>query len=224
MFDRLETIHPMIVHFPIVLIIGSLAAFAAYAATRREFFVQAGSWTVTLGAVASAAAVIAGKVAEAHASHNAEAHVILERLHEPLGYTVLVLTAGLTIWGFASRWKFRGANLAAFLCALTLTAIVTAATGHYGATMVYEHGMGVNPAVLKPSAHGHDHDSQGSHEAMPKRLNGSGSHAHEQRQGASHNHSESGDLESAPHDNENSNSSPNHEDQDHSHSGHEHEH
>lgn len=214
MFDRLETIHPMIVHFPIVLIIGSLAAYAAYAATRREFFALAGAWTVPLGAVASAAAVIAGKVAEAHASHNAEAHVILERLHKPLGYTVLVLTAVLTIWGFVSRWKFQGANLAAFLCALILTTILTAATGHYGATMVYEHGMGVNPAVLKPSAHEHDRDSHKSHESMRRRMNGSNGHAHERRQGASHNHSESGDHESAPHDNRMSNPSSNHEDQD----------
>ena len=157
MYDRPEIFHPMLVHFPIALIIGSFAAMAAYAATRNEFFSRVGAWTVTLGAVAAVAAGIAGKVAEANATHTEEAHEILKNFHEPLAYAVIGLTVLLSFWGFACKWKFKGVNLAAYILVLGLAVGAAGLTGHFGARMVYEEGMGINPKVLKPAIHEHHH-------------------------------------------------------------------
>lgn len=169
---RPEIYHPMIVHFPIALAFLSTLLYILYIATRREFYLQAVSWSVPLGALSAAVAVAAGKIAERSAVHNEAAHEILVKYHQPLGFAVLAALLLLTAWGFAVRWKFSGANLAAYAAALLLTAALVAATGHYGGAIVYEHGMGVRPALLKESRHTHpsggghheDHNEDKEHE------------------------------------------------------------
>lgn len=163
---RPEMLHPMIVHFPIALIIVALGAFIVYAISKKEFFSRVGAWTITLGALSAAVAVAAGFVAEANAPHNDAAHEILEKFHQPLGLAVLALSVFLVLWGFAMKWRISGGKLIAYIAILFTTVVVLGFIGHYGAMMVYEHGMGVNPEVLRPMVHEHSggdehHDSHG---------------------------------------------------------------
>jgi uncharacterized membrane protein len=211
----------MIVHFPIVLLIVSFLAYAAWVIWNKGFFHSAFRWSLTLGVLAAAAAVGTGLIAEDNAAHSDAAHAILTSYHKPLALTVSGLAIVLLIWALASKWSFKGILKYLYLVVFAATIGLLAATGHFGATLVYEHGMGVNKDVLKPLEHQHGdgagdnhHLDGGMHDEDEMPMHDSEHHMMDEEEmhhdGQEHHH-EDGEEESGSQD-----------ELQHDHSGHEH--
>lgn len=151
----LSHVHPMLVHFPIVLLL--LAAVLDLIAVARgedlaggQFAARAAVWAIGLGALGAVAAVVFGDVALDHAIDRGFPVAPLEQ-HEELGMTTMWIFLGLAALRLAALWRhvplggWRGKALALASVAgvgLLLT------TAYFGGVLVYD--LGVNVASLKP--------------------------------------------------------------------------
>jgi len=152
-------LHPMIIHFPIALIIiGFLSDFVG-AATKRQFFTNAGLYLIALGSLGTLAAYISGNIAgdgvteigalgaalEAHES--AATLALWSVIIVAILRVILALTKQMVGW---KQWV---------MVALLAVGVGTVSrAGYYGGELVYKHAAGVeltfgfgNPASDAPA-------------------------------------------------------------------------
>jgi uncharacterized membrane protein len=159
-------LHAALNDLPAALLIGAVLFDLLAAATRREGLRVASFWTLMLGAVGAAAAVVSGLQAEDHIAHGEAVHRIMET-HEELA----LITAG--IFGVLALWRiFRERRMGSAERALALAlgvggAGVLMATGIYGGKLVFEHAAGIPTDVLQNEigqrAAGHHHGAGEEH-------------------------------------------------------------
>lgn len=148
MLQVLGRLHPLLVHFPIALLLAALAAeWRAARAGKRAGPSEAGMFCLLLGALGASAAALSGWL---FAEHDPPGAPVLLFRHRWAGVGAAA-GAALTLLS-AWRWK-RGAPLARPTRAgLLLTAALTGAAGHLGGEMVYGEGFGLAPLRSKRSA------------------------------------------------------------------------
>jgi uncharacterized membrane protein len=151
----LYLIHPMIVHFPIVLLL-SVPVIDAYALARggdlaaRRCVPNIALVALLLGVLAGVVAIIFGEIAADHATALGIANAPIER-HEGFATTTIALFAVLAALRLFARWKkiplASGRGWA--LIAVTLVgAGLVLTTAYFGGHLVYD--LGVNVATAKP--------------------------------------------------------------------------
>ena len=137
----MESVHPMVVHFPIALLLTAVTLDAVALMLRRPALHRIGLWNLTLGVLAAGTAVLSGLQAEGIAKHSFNIWEVMA-WHERLGITTLVLGALVAGW----RWWRRdqlGPRSRAVMLLLMLAMACTLATGaHLGGRLVYEFGVG----------------------------------------------------------------------------------
>jgi uncharacterized membrane protein len=129
-------------------------------ATRKESFRQVSFWTLIVGAIGGAAAVLSGLQAEESIEHGDEVHRVMET-HELLAFITLGIFGVLAVWRI---WRERrmGTTERALGLALSLGgAGVLIATANYGGRLVFDHAAGISTEVLTSEAEqrtgGHEH-------------------------------------------------------------------
>jgi len=146
------TIHPMIVHFPIVLlyITAAIDILAAVLADRDRFLQRAGFWALTLANVFTVIAMAAGVVSEqsvhflppvARILEQHQRFAVLTGLCEGAAWLLRVGTAfprggGWSLWG-------RGRGTLPSTALVVAAAVFVTITASLGGRMVYDHGAGV---------------------------------------------------------------------------------
>lgn len=141
----MPNIHPMVVHFPIALIIAAFVIDVIGLIIKSDKLIYAGT-IITLGALVGAVgSVLTGLIAEDSVWHPGAAHELLET-HELLGFISLGIIAAVAI----VRWTLRDrlAGLVGWLI-IVVTAVAVgfvAYTGYLGGEMVYTYGAGVKAA------------------------------------------------------------------------------
>ena len=136
-------LHPMIVHFPIALLITSVLFDAASHIFKRESLRDGALWLLVLGLIGGIAAAIAGDWAE-EAAEKAGIAESLIKTHESLAFVTLGIFGVLFLWRIFMRNQFSGQLLAIYLLVATIGVGTLSATGYYGGDLVYKHGAGVN--------------------------------------------------------------------------------
>jgi uncharacterized membrane protein len=137
----MESIHPIVVHFPIALLISAAAIEGLALIRKREEWIRVARWNLVLGVLGAAAAVLSGREAMEAAKHSYEIHQIMRR-HEQIGYLVF----GLVLFGLG--WRFLGRLRTAGFAAWAAWFLLAAACGgmaygaHLGGRLVYELGVG----------------------------------------------------------------------------------
>jgi uncharacterized membrane protein/YHS domain-containing protein len=128
--------HPIVIHFPIALLISALLAELIAALTRIDRFRDASRVLILLGAPMAALAAALGWAAGANATYPGELARVLTT-HRWLG-TTAALIALLTLFTSERYWR-RGqtSSRAMYLAALTVTALLVGITGHFGASLIY---------------------------------------------------------------------------------------
>lgn len=137
----MESFHPLIVHFPIALLMASLLIEALALIFWKEVWHVASLWTLLLGWAGAVAAVLSGRQAMAVAKHSMEIHEIMER-HEKAGYVVLVLATLLVIGRLLKRDRLSSRQRWAAWIVLALACAGMAYGATLGGEMVYEYGVG----------------------------------------------------------------------------------
>ncbi|MDA0747070.1 MAG: DUF2231 domain-containing protein [bacterium] len=141
-------IHPLIVHFPIALLILGAICDAIGILMRRDFFLKTGHLLLAMGATAAIAAAITGENAAEVAEKIPGITEDLER-HETLSTAVAWLSVALTLTRshFVFKKRFTGTTRILYLVIAIAIAALTAASGYTGGRMVYEYGAGTVPVL-----------------------------------------------------------------------------
>jgi uncharacterized membrane protein len=137
--------HPMLVHFPIALLVMSVVFDAAGQIWKRESFQESGFCLHLIGLIGGAAAAFVGHLAEEAAEEAGIAESLIER-HETLALTTLGIFFFLFVWRLLLRNKFTGQMIRVYFFVATIGLGTLAATGHFGGNLVFEHGAGVQIA------------------------------------------------------------------------------
>ena len=135
------SLHPMIVHFPIALLLTAVVLDLGALVLQRPGLHRIALWNLTLGTLAAGLAVLTGLRAEDVAKHSFEIEHVME-LHERLGITTFIFGVAGASWRLARRDQLTPrARLVTTLVALAmLTTLVIGA--HLGGRLVYEFGVG----------------------------------------------------------------------------------
>jgi uncharacterized membrane protein len=119
-----------------------------------------GFWTLVIGAVGGALAVISGLQAEEHIAHGEAVHRVMET-HETLGLTTLGIFAVVAIWRILRETRIAGAERAVVLALSLVGTGFLLATASYGGRLVFDHAAGIPTPVLEEEIHeraeGHHH-------------------------------------------------------------------
>lgn len=157
-------LHAALNDLPAALLIGAVLFDLLAAATRREGLRIASFWTLMLGTLGAAAAVISGLQAEDHIAHGEVVHLLMET-HERLALITAGIFGVLALWRLLREARMGSAERAMALVLGLAGAGVLTATGVYGGKMVFEHAAGVPSEVLQGELHeraeGHHHHGEG---------------------------------------------------------------
>jgi uncharacterized membrane protein len=166
-----------------LLLVAALFELLALA-TRKESFRQVSFWTLIVGAIGGAAAVLSGLQAEESISHGDAVHRVMET-HELLGFITLAIFGVLAVWRIW-REKRMGSTERSLALAVSLGgAGVLIATAAYGGRLVFDHAAGIPTEVLTSEtqnrSEGHEHapgeghgdDGQGAEPAVAPVAGGS---------------------------------------------------
>ncbi len=139
--------HPLVVHFPIALVLFGAAAAAVYAALGRAFWRGVALLGFATGSLGAWAAVWSGEAIEEGVGGMPVVEALVER-HEDLGeWTLWVSLAAFVALAGATGWAWRTGRtpaerdpVALRLVALVLAlaaAVLVVLTGHLGGQMVW---------------------------------------------------------------------------------------
>ena len=160
----MKPVHPLLVHFPIALLMLSVVADASAFFGAPASLRAAGWWALLGAAVMSLLTVLTGLYDMRRAMMSEATHQRVHR-HRAVGLTLAGAIIGLTVW----RWTLGGDAATVGIGYLTLaglTVVLTAFQGWLGGELVFTHGVGVRPAMeqvaTSSDAHGaaaHDHEN-----------------------------------------------------------------
>ena len=135
--DFAGKIHPMVLHFPIVLVLTALLAEFLGLLLGRAMFFQMARFALILAALSVVVAVPLGWAA-AVSKEYAEDYLRMLWLHRWFGTfagVLVVLVACLSQLAHVQRQKV--SIRAAYRVGLVLASVIIAFTGHFGALLVY---------------------------------------------------------------------------------------
>lgn len=137
-------VHPMIVHFPIALLIASAALDVLGLFLKKQWLRQAALATLTMAAMGGTAAVITGLVAhDALIKMPDDLHKLIET-HETFAFVTLGSGATALAVRFYAIYKkaVEGAIGHVSLALLIFAVIMVSVTGYLGGEIVFAHGAG----------------------------------------------------------------------------------
>jgi len=140
----LTHLHPMIVHFPIALLIVGFLSDIVGLLTKRDFFTQTGFYLFTLGAVGVIAAFVTGDQAGDGIMEEGALKQALE-IHEEAATLAIWVTSIAAVFRIALFLlkKYSGVLKMVSLALGLLAVMAIARTGYYGGELVYKHAAGV---------------------------------------------------------------------------------
>ncbi len=137
---RLQEVHPSLVHFPIALLPLTFAADLAGSLTRNRRLSWLGRWGMVASAASAALAGVAGLIAQEEVNVEGPSMDTLIT-HRNLNLAVLGLTTALAV-----RRQAEEKAGPAYLGAAALAVGALLYSGYLGGKVVYEYGVGVQPA------------------------------------------------------------------------------
>ena len=144
LFSHLELLHPIVVHFPIALLITAVFFDLLGFYTQRQHFFQVGFYLMMLGIISGVAAIAIGLWAEELIESAGIPEAAIED-HERLAFVSVISFSVLLLfrWWIKGEWSIvRNRAIYGILALVGLVAL--AGTGYYGGELVYKHGAGVH--------------------------------------------------------------------------------
>jgi uncharacterized membrane protein len=143
MFDTTH-LHPMIVHFPIALLIVGFLSDLIGAFFKKEFFSKAGFYLLILGTAGVIAAYLSGNIAGDGVSEAGTLKQALENHEEAAELSLwLMVIASVVRIGIVVFKKYTGMFKWAAIILFFAGILSIARTGYYGGELVFKHAAGV---------------------------------------------------------------------------------
>jgi len=145
---RLQEIHPALVHFPIALLPLAVGADSVGMMTGSRSALSFGQKAVCVAAIGAVAAAVTGLIAGEEVNVKGASQDML-MTHRNLNFVATLVAAGLALWRVS-----RPRPNAAYLGVGAAGVGVLAYTAYLGGKLVYDVGVGVEPAdgVYRPDA------------------------------------------------------------------------
>ena len=142
----METIHPIIVHFPIALLLTAtlISALAVIFKNKREELKIVLYWILILGAISVLAALFSGLYEDGRVIQDNAIHQIME-VHKRLSFVIASAFILITLWFVIRKRKIQYRELLIITLLLIGTSSVLVYSAYLGGKMVYEEGAGVKP-------------------------------------------------------------------------------
>jgi uncharacterized membrane protein len=156
-------IHPMVVHFPIVLFLLSLALYAFMLVTGRDMAARncltyVAATMLVLGVVSAAVAAFFGDIALDAAVDKGFSKAHLEE-HEDLAGTTIAIFSLVALVLLGAMWKkiqISGAKGLVFLIAVLAGTSMLVITAYHGGELVYKDGVNVDAVKPAPGTSMHN--------------------------------------------------------------------
>lgn len=151
-WDAFPTLHPLVVHFPLVLLLlAAIAQIASFFVFRREL-----SWvTLMLLTGGFVGAIVAATFVHPHTQGlSARAQQVLE-IHEKYASYTLWLSAIAVVVKSVSHFYFKRRRMAELVTVIVVVAAATfvSLAGHYGSQLAYVEGIGAQGRFLEQHEH-----------------------------------------------------------------------
>lgn len=140
--------HPLIIHFPIALLIVGTLCDAIGILGKRDFFLRTGFLLFALGAFTSIPAALTGDYVADTAQHIEGIYDDLD-WHDTLGTATTLIAVLLTLTRAHLTFKkqFVGAVQYIYLLVGIIVALLVSASGYTGGRLVYDYGAGTHPVI-----------------------------------------------------------------------------
>ena len=137
----MESIHPIVVHFPIALLLAALLLETLALFLKKPGWHAFSLVNLCLGVLGAGGAVLTGQWAEAAAKHSFEIYQLME-LHEKIGKGVFCAALTVALVRLAMKDRLKGWLRWAAWAALAAACGAMAFGAHLGGRLVYEFGVG----------------------------------------------------------------------------------
>ena len=138
---QMQNIHPIIVHFPIALLLVATFFYILGTILKKEEFYFGGKWLLYLGTISAVIACVTGLQAAAGVSHDEESHLIMMP-HQYLGIGIAIVSFVFSVWVFRSKLNIPKQRKT-FLLGMILLSGLIGQQGDLGGRLVYLKGVGV---------------------------------------------------------------------------------
>jgi uncharacterized membrane protein len=139
--DQLQNIHPMLVHFPIALLLAATLVYCLAIVGHRQAWAWTGLWMLAMGTLGAIVAAASGLWAAPGVMVAVSVKDHLLYPHRNLMLAVTALSIVLTVWAIAARpLPERGRYV--FVATLILIVALIAKGADYGGRMVYGYNAG----------------------------------------------------------------------------------
>jgi uncharacterized membrane protein len=153
-------LHAALNDLPTALLLTAILFEVAALATKREAFRLVSFWTLVVGAIGGAAAVISGLQAEEHIAHGEAVHRVMET-HEQFGLITLGVFGVLALWRIIRERRMGTLERTLGLILSVAGVGILFATANYGGRLIFEHAAAIPSTVLQAELHerteGHQH-------------------------------------------------------------------
>lgn len=140
----MHPIHPMVVHFPIALLLTSCLFEALALRWRGEPFRETSLSLLVVGVLAAGAALITGHAAEEAVEQSSIPKQAID-IHEQLGFATFWLFLVLLGLRLAMRWGWMREQPKLTLAVGLGGSVLLLAASYFGGDLVYRFGAGVLP-------------------------------------------------------------------------------
>lgn len=146
-FSEFPTLHPLVVHVPVTFIpLAFVFALIGLLVVHRALIWLA--FVFTLGGLGGG--LVAAFPMHPHTSGLSKAASATLQKHDFFAYGTLWLALVAVVVALVCLWKPARLSMLCLVLVLLLAAASVAVTGHYGGTLAYVHGVGVQGQYLSP--------------------------------------------------------------------------
>ena len=141
---NLSHLHPMVVHFPIALILAGILADVAFMVYKKEIcFSKAGLYLMVLGSLGAIAAFLTGEFLTSHPEEG-EIMTVFERHETGAWITLIAMVVGTAFRLYLAASKKEQSSLKWIVfCFFVVAAASVSFTGLLGGVMVYDYMVGL---------------------------------------------------------------------------------
>jgi uncharacterized membrane protein len=140
-------VHPMLVHFPIALVIAALILGVVSRIWDIAVLHRVAMWNLIVGTVTAIPAVLTGLAAEENVFTLDPEYKVLE-VHQTMAFISLGLLVLLSLWAIIGFKKWERTTPVVFLIGLVIGAGSVGVTGYFGGELVFQYRVGVQKETI----------------------------------------------------------------------------